>query len=129
TGPLAGAPAPPRRCLGLLPPNDPLRPFVTQQLRQCERSLALEVKLPALLRAGAKPADAAERLDLAQVCRWKRLYAASARFYAQAFTDQPELADDLGQGHRHHAACAAALAAAGRGGPAGTPDGQRPDRP
>jgi serine/threonine-protein kinase len=100
----------------LLPPNHPLRLAVTQQLRQCERLIALDEKLPALLKGEAKPADAAERLALAELChQYKRLYAASARFYADAFADQPKLADDLRPQHRYHAARAAALAAAGQG--------------
>jgi tetratricopeptide (TPR) repeat protein len=105
-----------RRCLDLLPDNHPLRGSVTQRLRQCERLLALGDKLPALLRGEAKPADAAEGLALAQLCqRHKRLYAAAARFYADAFTDQPRLADDIGSGQRYDAACAAALAGGGQG--------------
>jgi serine/threonine-protein kinase len=71
--------------------------------------------LPALLQGEAQPADAAERLALAQLCQSKQLYAASARFSAEAFADQPGLADDLRAGHRYHAACAAARAGCGRG--------------
>jgi hypothetical protein len=60
---------------------------------------------------------------LADLCRrYKRLYAASARFYAEAFADQPRLAEDSQKGHRYDAACAAALAAAGRGQDAGPLD-------
>jgi hypothetical protein len=42
-------------------------------------------------------------------------YAAAARFYADAFGADPELADDLRTGHRYNGACYAALAAAGQG--------------
>src|SRR5262249_37732501 len=49
----------------------------------------------------------------------KRLHIAAARFHAAAFASQPKLADDLGAGHRYKAACAAALAAAGKGEGAG----------
>jgi tetratricopeptide (TPR) repeat protein len=114
-GRFAEARAATRRCLDLLPPNDPRRPFGTHQLRQCERLLTLDDKLPAFLKGQAKPADADERLALAHVCLYKQLYAASARFSAEAFADQPPLAEDLRAGHRYHAACAAALAGCGRG--------------
>jgi serine/threonine-protein kinase len=105
-----------RRCLDLLPHNHPLRKLSTQQLRQCERLLELDDKLPAILQGKVKAANAVEQLALAQLCQqYKQLYAASARLYAQAFTDQQRLAEDLRAGHRYNAACAAALAASGQG--------------
>jgi hypothetical protein len=45
----------------------------------------------------------------------KRLHAAAARFYADAFAAEPRLADDLRFQHRYNAACAAALASCGQG--------------
>jgi serine/threonine-protein kinase len=120
-GEFAEATAATLRCLDLLPPGHPLRTVSTRQVEQCERWLALEGKLPAVLRGQAEPAGAAERLALAQLCqRHKRLYAASARFYAEAFAGRPPLAEDLRAGRRWDAACAAALAAAGEGADAGT---------
>jgi serine/threonine-protein kinase len=105
-----------RRCLDLLPQTNPLHKVVTQQLRSCEQWLALEEKLPAILQGKAKPAGAAERISLAQLCQQhKQLYAASARFYTEAFTDQPRLAQDFLAAHRYNAACAAALAASLQG--------------
>ncbi|HEY7428116.1 MAG TPA: tetratricopeptide repeat protein, partial [Gemmataceae bacterium] len=87
-----------------------------QWVRQCERLIELDRKLPAILRGEAEPADAAERLALADLCyRYKRLYADAARLYADAFTAEPKLAADLNQQHRYNAACSAALAAAGQG--------------
>jgi tetratricopeptide (TPR) repeat protein len=87
-GRFAEANAATRRGLDLLPPNDPLRRPVTQQLRKCERWLELGEKLPAIPQGEAKPADTAERLALAQSCQQhKRFYAASARFYAEAFAE------------------------------------------
>jgi tetratricopeptide (TPR) repeat protein len=120
-GRFAEAQAATRRCLDLLPRGDLVRWPVTQQLRQCERLLALDEKLPALLKGEAKPAGAAERLALAQLCQlpYKQLYATSARFYAEAFADQPRLAEDLRASHRYNAACAATLAGAGQGRDAG----------
>jgi eukaryotic-like serine/threonine-protein kinase len=84
-----------QRGLQLLPAKDPLRQFLSEQLRQCDRMLALDKKLTAVLTGGARPADA-------------------ARLYADAFAVEPKLADDLKTGHRYNAACFAALAA-GRG--------------
>jgi hypothetical protein len=54
--------------------------------------------------------------------QYKRLYAASARFYAEAFAEQPKLAEDPRRGHRYNAACAAALASSGQGQDAGRLD-------
>src|SRR5205823_5291621 len=45
----------------------------------------------------------------------KSLYAAATRFYAEAFAQQPKLADDLNAQPRYEAACAAALAGCGQG--------------
>src|SRR4029077_11273961 len=44
-----------------------------------------------------------------------RRFAASAQMYAEAFARDPALADDPTRSRRYHAACAAALAAAGAG--------------
>jgi serine/threonine-protein kinase len=86
-----------------------------QWLRRAERLLAIEQKLPAILKGEGKPADAQGRIELAQVCRAKRFHRAAVRFYAEAFADQPNFADDWREGHRCHAAGSAALAAAGQG--------------
>jgi tetratricopeptide (TPR) repeat protein len=94
-------------------------------VRQCQRLLELDARLPALLRGDDRPASAAERLDLARLCgQYQQRYAAAARFYAEAFADQPRLADDLDSNCRYNAACAAALAAAGRGRDAAALGGQ-----
>jgi serine/threonine protein kinase/Flp pilus assembly protein TadD len=85
-------------------------------LRRAERLVALDAKLPQVLRGQAQPADAAEYIALAKLCQeYKRLYAAAARFYAGAFDDEPQLADGLRTAQRYNAACAAALAGCGRG--------------
>jgi serine/threonine protein kinase/Flp pilus assembly protein TadD len=90
-------------------------PRSAQWVREVELFAALEGKLPKLLKGEAQPADAAERVALAQMCVLfrKNYYAAASRFYTEAFTAQPSLA--LDSSHRYNAACAAALAAAGQG--------------
>jgi tetratricopeptide (TPR) repeat protein len=104
-----------RRCLELLPQGDPLHQPVSQELQECERLLALDEKLPAVLQGEAEPTGAAERLALAQLCwQYKHWHTAAVRFYAEAFVADPKLADDLRQLHRCNAACSAALAAAGQ---------------
>jgi tetratricopeptide (TPR) repeat protein len=108
------------RALQLLPANHPLRIHVSRQLRTSERLLKLEGWLPGLLRGADRPGSSSECLDLASMCRQhKRLHAAAARFYAEAFARGPGLADDLAGQHRYRAACSAALAAAGQGQDAG----------
>jgi tetratricopeptide (TPR) repeat protein len=91
-------------------------------VKRCERLVELNCRLPALLKGEAKPGGAAECLELAQLCRLKRLYGAAAKFYSGAFNAQPALSMNLHSGHRYQAACAAARAGCGRGKEAGPAD-------
>jgi tetratricopeptide (TPR) repeat protein len=78
----------------------------------CQRLLDLDTRLPALLQGDELPKDTAEQLALADLCQhYKKRYAAAARFYADAF------AAGVAQTTRraYAAACAAALAASGKG--------------
>jgi tetratricopeptide (TPR) repeat protein len=93
-------------------------------VRDAERLVALDRKLPAVLNGQAQPAGAAERLGLADICGLTKRYAAAARFYTDAFAADPKLADDLKSGRRYDAACYAALAAAGQGADAPKPDAE-----
>jgi tetratricopeptide (TPR) repeat protein/serine/threonine protein kinase len=86
-----------------------------QRVRDCERLLELDGKLPAILQGNKKPASPAECIELAGLCSLKRLHRAAARFYEEAFDAQPKLADGVFAPNRYGAACAAALAAAGQG--------------
>jgi tetratricopeptide (TPR) repeat protein len=81
-----------------------------------QRLVELDARLPKVLSGEAKPRDAAEGLDLAWLCQqpYKQRYAASARLYAEAFAAKDARADLIAR-QRYHAACAAALAAAGKG--------------
>jgi serine/threonine protein kinase len=87
-----------------------------QVVQNCERFVELDGKLPEVLSGHRKPADIRERLAFAWLCQqpFQKRYAAAARFYDEAFTEKPQLADDLA-GHRYDAACAAALAGCGQG--------------
>ena len=75
---------------------------------------ALDARLAAVMR-GEPPQDNAERLALAQRAHATRRFASSARLWAELLRANPQLADDRQALHRYNAACAAALAAAGRG--------------
>jgi tetratricopeptide (TPR) repeat protein len=78
------------------------------------RLMALDARLAAV-RAGAAPRDNAERLALAQRAYDTRRHATAARLWTEALDSDPKLAEDRRAQHRYNAACAAALAAAGRG--------------
>jgi tetratricopeptide (TPR) repeat protein len=105
-----------RRCLHLLPPGHPSRRLALSQLNLCERLLALEKRLTAVLEGKAEPKDAAERLNLAGLAQqpYKRQYALAARLHADAFADKKARPELLAL-HCYNAGCASALAAAGKG--------------
>jgi hypothetical protein len=94
-------------------------------VRDAERFVELDGKLPAFLKEEAKPVDAAEALLLAQLCHCKRSHAASVRFYTAAFALDRTLATDLKTTYRYNAACYAALAASGQGEDAPRDDRER----
>ncbi len=97
-------------------------------VQQVEQLIALDPKVPAILRGEQQPADTAEQLALAYLCQlpFKRQYAAAVRFYAEAFAADPKLVD-VDQS-AYYAACAAALAAAGKDQDAVMPDEQQQSR-
>jgi tetratricopeptide (TPR) repeat protein len=99
----------------LVPPTDPLRERVRPLLQRYQRYTVLDARLPAILRGMEKPANAAERIEFAQLCLLKKLYAAAAHFYRDAFTAEPKLAEAVPAGARYSAACAAALAGCAQG--------------
>ncbi len=101
--------------LDLLPEKDPLRPTVLRLRDQCDRLLALEAKLADVLAGKEKPKDNRERLDFIALCQLRQRHAAAAKLYADAFTADAKLVDDLKAAHRYNAACSAVLAAAGQG--------------
>jgi tetratricopeptide (TPR) repeat protein len=84
-------------------------------VREAERLVALEGKLPRFLKGEYQAEDNRERFGLAEVCYGKKLNHAAARLYADAFAADPTAPDDLKAGHRYIGACVASLAAAGQG--------------
>jgi serine/threonine-protein kinase len=96
--------------------TNPRWPYPSEQwVKNAERLVELDGKLPAILGGKRKPADAAESLELAQLCYTKKLHGASARFWSEGFRAQPALVGDMQAQHRYNAACAAALAGCGQG--------------
>src|SRR5262249_52773793 len=83
-------------------------------VKHCQQLVTLEQKLPAVLKGG--PAEIGELLALADLCqRYKKRYRDSAALFAKAFGKEPKAGENLDRGYRYQAACAAALAAAGKG--------------
>jgi serine/threonine protein kinase/Tfp pilus assembly protein PilF len=89
----------------------------TAMIRDCERLLRLESKLPMLLSGKERLTDTGDLMALGAYYQRpnKKCYAAAARFYADAFTEKPALATRPREGLRYNAACAAALAGCGMG--------------
>jgi hypothetical protein len=97
-------------------------PYLRAQLPLWERLTALGPQLPAYLNGERHPANNEDRVALARLCIFHRLYAAAARFYADAFAGDARLASDLKAELRGSAACCAALAGCGKGGDGATLD-------
>ena len=104
-----------RRCFDRLPQGHELRSNVLAQLRRCERLIALQDRLSAVLQGNEKAADASEAFEFAELCGILGQPAAAARLYAEGLDSLPRLADDLHTEHRYRAACAATLVGCGLG--------------
>jgi serine/threonine-protein kinase len=103
-----------RRGLDLVPAQEPRRPALQEQLKLCDRMLAVEARLPELLQGKERPA-LEELLELARLCLEYGRPHAAVGLYAAAFAARPALSDNLETGDRRDAACAAVRAAAGEG--------------
>jgi tetratricopeptide (TPR) repeat protein len=114
-GKLADAVAACRKAIALRPDLAEAHSTLSDALRDQKKAAALDARLPALLKGEVQPADASERLAVARLCLERKQMHAAARWYAEAFEAQPELADDLQSFSRYNAACAAALAGCGQG--------------
>ena len=127
-----------KKALAVNPRNPTYRQFLTNHLTnlieaarglgrdaEAERELAelaasdprlatLDARLAAVLK-GEAPKDNAERLALAQRAYDTARFRTAAKLWAEALEADPKLATDRQAGHPYNAACAAALAAAGKG--------------
>jgi tetratricopeptide (TPR) repeat protein len=89
-------------------------------VRQCERLIEVDRKLPAILAGDAQPDGAVEYVDVVNLCVvQKHLTAAAARFAARAPAADPQLTGGLRFACHYNGACGAALAAGGHGADAG----------
>jgi len=91
-----------------------------QWVAECERLVALDARLPAILKGEAKAKDWNEQFGFANLCSLKGLPAAAARLYQEGLTASPERT-----GFRLLAASAAALAGCGSGDAAQLDDKER----
>jgi serine/threonine-protein kinase len=116
-----------KRAEELLPATDGRRGYVRGLVRVCERQLIFEGRLAAVLAGKDKPGTS-ELIEFANLCRRKKLSAAAACFYREAFKANPRSAESLSSLARYNAACTAALAAAGQSkDAAGLSDRERAD--
>ena len=83
---------------------------IQAHLKLAERLAALEGRLDPILHGKDVPAAREGKLDVADLCRLTRRFAAAVRLYGEALRAKPALADDLTSQHRLHAAIAAAQA-------------------
>jgi serine/threonine-protein kinase len=81
-------------------------------VRGAERLVALERRLPAVVRGNEAPSSIAERLEFARLCSLLRRHADAVRFYVEAFEAEPRAMADRNGQHPYNAACATVLAAA-----------------
>ncbi len=84
-------------------------------VRRCQRLIDLDGRLPGFLDGKIMPASAEERIELAELCSYKRLNSTAVRFYEAAFASPPESAARHLTDFRYEAACAAAVAGCGQG--------------
>ena len=101
----------------MLSQSDPLRQRCSRDLQECEPPDRSRRQV-----AGRDPGRSGPRrrcpgyLELASLCQlYKNRHVAAVRFYAQAFTVDPKVAEDLSRDPLYTAAYRAALAAAGQG--------------
>lgn len=86
------------------------------ELRDSDPAIkALDSRLAAIIKGEQKPANEAERLQLAQRAYEKSLPKTAVTLWSAALEANPKLGDDRQTPHRYNAACAAALAGCGKG--------------
>jgi tetratricopeptide (TPR) repeat protein len=99
-----------KRCQEFGPPVPGSPDDVSRTLQEL---IELDPKLPALSEGKEKPGTV-DRSELAQLCVIRQFPRAAVRFYTEFLASNPQVTDQ-DNGYRYNAACAAALAAAGRG--------------
>ena len=104
-----------RRAAELAPKDSAVAKDLLIRIPKTERMIALDSRLPAILKRTDRPKDTTERLAFAQMAYGRGLHAGAARLWAEALTADPKLGDDRQVQHRYNAACAAALAGCGEG--------------
>ncbi len=85
-----------------------------EYLREAERLVELERRLPDIVAARSRPANAAEQLEFAHVAGLKHQTAAAVRLYTDALRTEPDLALDPAKETRSTAARFAVLTAEGK---------------
>ncbi len=86
-----------------------------QAVADAERLVSLAPRIPALLKGDDRPGGNAVRLALAQLSFDLKRFATAARFWSDALGADPTLGDDRRAQRLYNAACAALMAAAGKG--------------
>jgi tetratricopeptide (TPR) repeat protein len=81
----------------------------------CETLVKLDTRLPALLSGEQEPTNVQEQISLAGVCLGKRQFERAARYFDEAFTQEPGLTQDVICCQWYDAGCAAAMASIGEG--------------
>jgi tetratricopeptide (TPR) repeat protein len=82
---------------------------IDRAIRQTEQIAKLGTPIPKLFRLHWLASN------FAQLCYYRRFFAASAAIWSAGFATDPALAEDMEAQNRYNAACSAALAATGRG--------------
>jgi serine/threonine-protein kinase len=118
-----------RRALELLPADKRQRPefhpaqqaarelsreLATRLIERCDRMLAMESRLPGIIKGTDRP-GAAERIVCAELCARRRFPTSATRIYAEAFGNEKRLATDVRNGYRYSAARVAVRAGLGDG--------------
>ena len=90
---------------------------ITSEEHWAENWMQLDAKLAKILEGEIQPANSGECFALAEHCQLycRQCYAASSRFYSEAFAADPNSVGDLRNGMRFDAARAAAQAGCGQG--------------
>src|SRR5262249_12799744 len=88
----------------------------SELISMCDHYSDLDNKLTSTLHGREKLTDAAELLEMFDLCiSYKKDNVAAVQLYAEAVNVDPKLAENFQDGNRYKAACAAVLAAGGKG--------------